>query len=170
MFKPVYQFDRHSQSKTEQQDWEEKTEAQKNYEFNLPNARNLAIMDALKGVSPAYARDALTRNELLKAFAYKLGGGIDLLKQPVCNRCEMPCTWGTYDYKEDIGSDTKYATCDCGHISKNPMTVEAYLLEYVKGIDSTLLNAFRPSLNKMMELIDAEEAKELKIFLGGGEK
>lgn len=157
MFKPV--FDRTTTSSTEAREIESKIDARRNYEFNLPNSRNIALMEKLKGANPAYAKDALTKNELLKVFAYKLGGGIDILKQPVCGRCEMPCTWGTYDYKEDIGSKDKFATCDCGNITKNPITVEQYLLEYLKGVDSTFLDACRPSLNAELQLMDAEELK-----------
>ena len=170
MFKPVFE-ERNTKSNTIAREVEEKMEQAKNYEFNLPNQRNMAIMEQLKGVNPAYAKDALTKNELLRVFAYKMGGGIDMLKQPVCGRCEMPCTWGTHDYKEDLKTKDRFATCDCGYITKNPITVEQYLLEYMKGVDSTFLDAFRPTLNKAIQLIDADELNNIReLILGGNEE
>lgn len=159
MFRPLY-GDRNTNSQTVAREIEEKMDAHRQHDFNLPNMRNIDIMEKLKGVSPAYAKDALTRNELLRAFALKIGGGIDLLKQPVCGRCEMPCTWGTYDYKEDLLTKDRFATCDCGHVTKNPITVEEYLMEYMKGIDPKILQATRPALNDIFTLTEGMEERK----------
>ena len=157
-FRPL--INRNTQSETEARWQENEMERMLASRFNAPNLKNRKLMEQLKGVSPAYAKHAMTRNDLLKAFAFKVGGGVDLLKQPVCERCELPCTWGTYDYKEDLLTKDRLATCECGHVSRNPMTVEQYLMEYVKGVDERLLDAVRPKLNEIIQLIDKETLEE----------
>ena len=151
-------MNRNTKSATEAKDIEDLIQAKTKHEFFMPNQKNMKLMDTIKGVSPAYAKHALTKNELINAFAFVMGGGIDFLKQPICDKCEKPCTWGTYDQKYE--ANVRYATCDCGHVTKNPITVEQYLTEYVKGISPQMLEALRPKLTAFTELIDRGELDE----------
>lgn len=127
-------------------------------DFNAVKMDNVMLMKAIEGVSPALAKHMIDRNDLLKAFAYKVGGGIDILQQPVCGRCEGVGTWGSFDTQVTTGERVGY--CDaCGHVTKNPITVEQYLDEEVKRIDTKVLKAMRPRLNEEIALIDKEEMK-----------
>lgn len=127
-------------------------------EFNAPDLGNMAIMKAIEGKDMAYAKHMIEGNDLLKVFASKKGGGVNMLKQPVCGRCEGVGTWGDFTSRVTNGEPVGY--CDaCGHVTKNPITVEQYLREYIKGIDSTTLEAIRPRLNEEIELIEREGQK-----------
>jgi len=58
--------------------------------------------------------------------------GFDVWKLPVCERCEGYALW----HKDRDGN--RVGACQCGHITKNPITVEEY---YSKGyhVDRTAL-------------------------------
>jgi len=142
-------------SKMDREYYDEARDAQLKAEFNAPNVKNLRILEAINGRDPAYAKHMLAKNDLLQGFAYKMGGGVDILKQPVCGRCEGVGTWG--DFSRTV-TDGKVGYCDaCGHVTKNPITVEQYLAEYVQSIDDTTLDAIRPKLNELIELMEKGE-------------
>ena len=145
-------------SKMDAQAYEEGRNFLLQEEFNAVNMDNVMLMKSIEGVNPALAKHMIDRNDLLKAFAYKMGGGIDILAQPVCERCEGVGTWGSLD--KQILAGEKVGYCDaCGHVTKNPITVEQYLDEEVSRIDAKMLRAMRPRLNEEISLIDKEKMK-----------
>lgn len=81
--------------------------------------------------------------------------GFDVWKLPVCERCEGYALW----HKE---GDNPVGACLCGHITKNPITVEQY---YEQGhhIDKTGLG------RNMPVLVDREliEPKKIATVYGG---
>lgn len=146
------------ESRTKIKQYEEEMEAKRRADFFSPNMKNMKLLDTLGKVNPAYAKHMLTKNDLLKAFAFVSGGGIDIMKQPICERCEMPATWGTFDQTQGEVA----CTCACGHVTKNPMTFEQYALEYLKGVDELTLNAIRPKLSDVIDFIDKSELDRLE--------
>lgn len=81
--------------------------------------------------------------------------GFDVWKLPVCERCEGYALW----HKE---GDNPVGVCRCGHITKNPLTVEQY---YEQGhhIDRTGLGRDMPVV------VDRElvKPKQIATIYGG---
>ena len=93
------------------------------------NTENTNILDILKDKEPKMAENFFHRNGLVEKFIKHKEGGMELLKQPVCEKCERPCTW-----------DTEGAYCfSCNHTTKEPKKVEDYLMEMLDGMDKNLL-------------------------------
>jgi len=142
-------------TKDEANDYDVSRNAQLVKEFNAPNMRNLMLMKAIEGKDPAYAKHMIDKNDILSGFAFKMGGGIDILSQPVCGRCEGVGTWGDFSTTVTEGI---VGYCDaCGHTTKDPITVEQYLSEYVARIDPDTMEAMRSKLNDLIELMEEEE-------------
>jgi hypothetical protein len=72
----------------------------------------------LKNVNPKFAKHVMVKNDLVKIFAMERFGTIDILEQPMCTKCEKPCTWHT--------GGTAYHL-ECGTHIKNPITMLDYL-------------------------------------------
>lgn len=87
---------------------------------------NIKIMKAIEGADPKYAKHMFLRNELLKKFSLSVGGGIDLLDQPVCTRCERPAAW-------NIGGSAYCFSCNTNIPPNNVITVMEYLMEHTKA-------------------------------------
>lgn len=88
------------------------------------NTKHVNIMKNIEGVDPKFAKHMFLSNQLIENFAKSLGGGVDILNQPMCNHCEKPAAWN------EGGS----AYCfSCHKATKNPITVKEYLVEYTKG-------------------------------------
>lgn len=148
-----------NESKTKIEAYEAERDEEQRRQFFKPNEHNYKVMEMLKNVSPAYAKHAMVKNDLVRLFASYLGGGVDLLKQPICEKCEEICTWGTFD--QIFKGMERACTCSaCGHVTKNPITFEQYALEYLKGVNNVVLDAVRPKLNEAILFIDEEEARE----------
>lgn len=87
-------------------------------------------MKAIESTEPKFAKHMFLRNQLLENFAKYMGGGVNILDQPMCNHCERPAAW------HDGGT----AYCfSCNHTTKEPITVKQYLIEYTKGIPEETL-------------------------------
>lgn len=84
---------------------------------------NVRAMKVIEGVDPKFAKHMFLRNQLLQNFAMRATGGIDILDQPMCNHCEKPAAWHT--------GGAAYCF-SCGTTTKEPITVEKYLMEYTK--------------------------------------
>jgi len=74
-------------------------------------------------VNPAFAKHVLIKNDIVKLFALKRYGTIDLLDQPMCEKCEKPATWHT--------GGTAYHH-ECGTHTKHPITMLEYLRNEIK--------------------------------------
>lgn len=90
-----------------------------------PDNKNIGVMKSISKVDPKYAKHMFLRNELLENFAMQVGGGIDLLSQPVCTHCEKPAAW------DDKGSAYCFS-CNKTIPAKDVITVIDYLMEYTK--------------------------------------
>lgn len=77
----------------------------------------------LGNANPAFAKHILIKNDIVKLFALKRYGTIDLLDQPMCVKCEKPATWDT--------GGTAYHH-DCGTHIKHPVTMLEYLRSEIK--------------------------------------
>jgi len=90
---------------------------------------NMNILDSLKKVNPKLSDNFFHKNQLVEGFVKHEEGGIDLMKQPVCEKCERPGTWnkeGGYCFS-------------CNHTTKDPKKVEEYLTETLEGLDVELI-------------------------------
>lgn len=106
-------------------------------EINKPNMKNHRLLEQVSKVNPKYAKHMLHRNEVLEKFAMRLGGGIDLLDNPVCEHCEQPATWDFEDTAYCFQCNKKsYVGKD-----KKPVLVRDYLLEFTKGFTEEQLAA-----------------------------
>lgn len=84
---------------------------------------NRQFIAALGHVKPALAKHALIKNDIVRKFAMEHYGSIDILDQPMCTKCEKPCTWhkgGTAYHHE------------CGTYIKKPITMLDYLTNEIK--------------------------------------
>lgn len=95
-------------------------------EINAANTSNVKAMKAIGDVEPKYAKHMFLRNELLEKFAMRLGGGINILDQPVCTRCERPAAW-------DENGSAYCFSCNKSIAAKDVITVTKYLMEYTKA-------------------------------------
>ena len=92
-------------------------------------------------------------NDLIAGLARHLGGGIELMEQPVCEKCERVGTW-------DKGN-TGYCH-HCGHRTLKPITMGEFFIKYVeKELPPELLEAFG---NASLEL-DIERKNENEIII-----
>lgn len=92
--------------------------------------QHLDIMKAIEGTDPKFAKHMFLQNKLIENFAKSLGGGVNILDQPMCNHCEKPAAWNE--------GGTAYCF-SCHTTTKNPITVKKYLIEYTKGISEEQL-------------------------------
>lgn len=96
-----------------------------NKDLSQINSNHINIMDTIEGVDPKFAKHMFLRNQLIENFAKQMGGGINILDQPMCNRCERPAAWNQ--------EGTAYCF-SCHSTTKDPITVKKYLIEYTKGL------------------------------------
>lgn len=95
------------------------------HDISKHNVRNVKIMDTIEKTDPKYARHMFLRNELIEKFAMNIGGGLDILEQPVCIHCEKPAAW-------DIGGSAYCFSCNKNIPADKVITVMDYLMEYTK--------------------------------------
>lgn len=80
-------------------------------------------MKNIEKVSPKFAKHMFLKNQLIENFAMHLGGGMDLLDQPMCPHCEKPAAWNT--------DATAYCfSCHKSIAASKVVTVMEYLVEY----------------------------------------
>ena len=92
-------------------------------------------MKFLKNVNPKYAEHMYHQNRIVEAFAMSEFGGVDVLEQPVCGKCEKP-GWNTFNPNfvstgdEDKDRDIKNCFCPaCGTTTYNTLSLRDYLLQ-----------------------------------------
>lgn len=93
--------------------------------INKHNIRNRKIVDIIGKTDPKYAKHMFLRNGLIEKFAMNLGGGLDILEQPVCIHCERPAAW-------DVGGGAYCFSCNKNIPADKVITVMDYLMEYTK--------------------------------------
>lgn len=91
------------------------------------------ILDVLKENDPKMAENFFHKNDLVGKFIKHEEGGLDLMKQPVCEKCERPGTW----------SQDGCHCFSCNHDTKDPKKVEDYLMEMLSGMDKNLLRLLK---------------------------
>ena len=95
------------------------------HELKIVNTNTVNAMKAIENVDPKYAKHMFLRNELIEQFAYHMGGGLNILEQPMCIHCERPAAW-------DI--DGAYCfSCNKKTPRDKAITVREYLIEFSKG-------------------------------------
>lgn len=108
---------------------------------------NISIMKSIESVDPKYAKHMFLRNELLQKFAMSIGGGINILEQPVCTHCERPAAW-------DIGRSAYCFSCNKTVPVDKVITIMDYLIEYTKAFTEEqleILNQLGGSGNGIIE-------------------
>jgi len=129
-------------------------------EINKPDENNLRLLNTIKGISPKYADHILNSNKLLIEFAKHMGGGIELLDQPVCRSCESPASWDLPDSK---GNQRGYCF-NCHVHTTNPITVREYLLTEVAKIPKDKIKVILKMAEKRNEGEVIEDAGKNKII------
>ena len=104
-------------------------------ELLQPNKSNFEALKAIEGIDPKYAKHMFLSNTLIEQFVKHLGGGLDLLNQPVCTHCEKPCAW-------DKGGSAYCFSCNKSIPAKDAITVKLYLLQETKGVSDDTLNLY----------------------------
>ena len=94
--------------------------------INTLNTKHNAIMKEIEKVNPKFAEHMFLRNELVEKFAEHMGGGIDILEQPMCSHCEKPATW-------DKDGKAYCFSCHKSTPADKVITVRQYLTEFLKG-------------------------------------
>ncbi len=102
---------------------------------NKIKIESVKSMDFLKGVQPKYAEHMFHFNRIVEAFAMSQYGGVDVLEQPICKKCEKPgmntinpTFVSTGD--EDRDRDIRNCYCEaCGTTSYNTITLKDYLVQ-----------------------------------------
>jgi len=102
---------------------------------NKIKIESVKSMDFLKGVKPAFAEHMFHFNRIVEAFAMSQYGGVDILEQPICKKCEKP-GWNTVNPNfvstgdEDADREVRNCFCEaCGTTSYNTLTLRNYLLQ-----------------------------------------
>lgn len=71
-----------------------------------------------------YAKDKLTDDQMVLKFILDVWGNVDILKQPVCPKCEGIAAWHT---------DNRIHCPKCGDMSREGvLTLDRYLKEILK--------------------------------------
>lgn len=111
--------------KTYEDDFNKKRQAKLQKELLMPNQKNINTMKLIEDTEPKYAKHMFLRNELIERFAMHIGGGLDILEQPICPHCERPAAWD---------KEGKAYCFSCHKSIDKTITVRQYLLEYTKGM------------------------------------
>ena len=83
-------------------------------------------MKSIEKIDPKYAKHMFLKNQLIENFAMHMGGGIDLLDQPVCPHCEKPAAWNE-------GGTAYCFSCNKSIPMDKVITVIEYLIEYTNA-------------------------------------
>lgn len=111
---------------------------------------NVSALKQLKNINPKYAQHMYYRNRIVEAFAVSEYGGVDVLEQPICGKCEQP-GWNHSvpgqpifitrkdEYGDDYDVFIHNCYCPkCGQITKNTLTLREYLMQELKVPDEDL--------------------------------
>lgn len=89
-------------------------------------------MKSIESVDPKFAKHMFLKNQLIENFAMHMGGGIELLQQPMCPSCEKPAAWNE--------AGTAYCfSCNRSIPADKITTVAQYLIEFTKGFNEEQL-------------------------------
>lgn len=118
---------------------------------NKVKIESVQKMDFVKGVHPAFAEHMYHQNRIVEAFAMSVYGGVDVLDQPVCKKCEKP-GWNI-DNKNFVSTgnedkDIEIRNCycySCGATTYNTITVRQYLLDEL-NVQEEKIEKFENSL------------------------
>lgn len=155
LFNPNPMFSRKGPDIITQRQESERRDNLLRHELIMPDEGNMAVFKAISNADPKYAKHLTQANELVMLFARHLGGGIELLEQPVCRSCEGVGTWDAPDSK---GNPRGYCF-GCNVHTTNPITVSKYLLEQVKGMDDATLEMLTKAARKE-EIYDSARIEE----------
>jgi len=106
-----------------------------------PDTANMKALNMIKDVDPKYAKHMFIKNRLVEQFMLHEGGGLELLGQPICPHCEIPCLW-------DIGGKGYCMSCNNSIPANKITTVAEYLLSELKGADADILNEYLKGAEK----------------------
>lgn len=112
---------------------------------NKIDIANVKTLDQLKNVNPKFADHMYYKNRIVEAFALSEYGGVDVLEQPMCGKCEQP-GFNTIDTnmkvpyiraidKNGDEYDKFIHNCycpKCGTTTKNTLTLREYLMQELK--------------------------------------
>lgn len=104
-------------------EWEQYRDKKLQHDITRDNEKHFKVMESIKGKDPKLAAHMMQRNDIIRKFASKIGGGIDILEQPMCEHCEKPAAW-------DEGG-TAYCFA-CNKKTSKPITVHEYFMEHTK--------------------------------------
>ena len=125
---------------------EEMRQKQLRKQMLMPNVKHHMIMKDIEGKDPKFASHMFKRNDLIEKFAKHLGGGINILDQPMCDHCEKPAAW----------NEGGTAHCfSCNRDTAKPITVHEYLMNYTKGYSEHQLRQIEEQL-KVLEAMGGE--------------
>lgn len=103
-------------------------------------------MDFLKGVNPAYAQHIFHQNRIVEAFAMSELGGVNVLEQPICGKCEKP-GWNVdnpnFVSTGDIDKDVEIKNCycvACGTTTYNTRTLREHLIKELNIQEDKIAN------------------------------
>lgn len=94
---------------------------------------NVKALEKLKDINPKYAEHMYYKNRIVEAFARSYFGGMDILEQPICNKCEKPGFW----HGDKHISNACYCPA-CGTVTPNATEMRDYLIEQLKIPDEAL--------------------------------
>ena len=108
--------------------------------------QSVQSMDFIKHVDTKFAEHMYHRNRVIEAFAMSELGGVDVLSQPVCKKCEKP-GWNTtnpsFKTSGDPEKDREVRNCycyACGATSYHTLTVRQYLIEQMNVQEGEIEN------------------------------
>lgn len=110
----------------------------KKYALGNIKIESVKSMDFLKDVNPKFAEHMYRQNRIVEAFAMSEYGGIAVLEQPMCGKCEQP-GWNTWNpnFKStgDEEKDREIRNCfcpKCGTNTFNTLSLRQYLIQELK--------------------------------------
>ena len=119
-------------------------------ELSILDTGNINIMKSIEKIDPKYAKHMFLKNQLIENFAMHMGGGVDLLEQPVCPSCEKPAAWNE--------NATAYCfSCNKSIPSDKVITVMEYLIEYT--------NAFTEEQLEVLNMLGGSEHEATKQII-----
>jgi len=112
-----------------------------NQRYSLGNkikVENVKSLNYLKNVNPKYAEHMYYKNRVVEAFAMSHFGGVDILFQPMCGKCEQPgfnTENPNFISTGDAEKDRDIVNCycpRCGTSTMNTLTFRDYLMQELK--------------------------------------
>jgi hypothetical protein len=114
---------------------------------NTENARNIAVLNTLKDICPAYARHMFDNNRVVEAFVLSTKGGVDPFDMPICKAdgCNRPGTrvqdpafakqphqYVKDEFGEEVLVDKMDCYCELHGITHDTKDLRSFLIEDLK--------------------------------------